>query len=162
MAFRSRTLLPATELAAHSLPGTIAGNYPPTSCSCLARRVLPHSTAGTMVPSALNRSSALQFPCGLGDADRMIMDLGIAVVCTESRSRAARRRDNLSRREAGQDKRTRHGCRVKSMSAQGFFPHAFFRAWVMGNSRLLIRQGTRRHGYAGVRRSTATRVRPRG
>ena len=76
--------LTRNRVAAHLLPGAIAGNYSPTSCSCLVRRVLRHSTVGTTVPSALNQSSALQFPCGLGDADRMNADLGISVVCTKN------------------------------------------------------------------------------
>ena len=61
-----------------------------------------------------------------------------------------------------QDKRTRHGGRVKSMSAQGFFPHVFFRACVSASHRRLIPPGIRRHGHAGVLCCTAIRVQTRG
>ncbi len=92
----------------------------------------------------------------------MNTDLGITFVCTENRSRAEGRRDNLSRREAGQDKRTRHGCHVKSMSAQGFSPHAFFPTRVNGRGRFLISRRLRQHVYAGMPWYAATLVRARG
>ena len=57
--------------------------------------------------------------------------------CAEDRSPEKRGREDVFTREAGQDKRTRHGCRVTSMSAQGFFPHVFFCAFVSASRRRL-------------------------
>jgi hypothetical protein len=92
----------------------------------------------------------------------MRIDRRFDVICAEDRSPEKRGREDVFTREAGQDKRTRHGCHVMSLSAQGFSPHAFSRVCVSASRRRLIPEGMRRHGYAKVRRHTATRVQPHG
>jgi hypothetical protein len=92
----------------------------------------------------------------------MTIDCRFVIVCAESRSSEECGRADLCSHDAGQDKRTRHGGRVTSLSAQGFLSHALFRACVSESLRLLIPEGMRRHGHDGVPCCTATGVQPRG
>jgi hypothetical protein len=92
----------------------------------------------------------------------MSIDRGFDGVCAENRSPEKRGREELFTREAGQDKRTRHGGRVTSLSAQGFLSHAAFPVCVNENRSALIYQRIGQHGYAGARRCTQTGVPRRG
>ena len=92
----------------------------------------------------------------------MRIDRRLDVVCAEDRSPEKRRREDVFTREAGQDKRTRHGGRVTSLSAQGFLSHADFPVCVNGNRSVLIYPRIGQHGYAGAHRRTQTGVQLRG
>lgn len=92
----------------------------------------------------------------------MSIDRGFDGVCAENYSPEKRGREELFTREAGQDKRTRHGGRVTSLSAQGFLSHAAFPVCVNENRSVLIYQRIGQHGYAGAHRCTQTGVHRRG
>ena len=92
----------------------------------------------------------------------MSTDHGFAVAGTENRSREERGRGGQSWREAGQDKRTRQGGHVKSISAQGFLRHVVFHACVSASGMVWIPLGIWQHRYDGVRRSSRIRVPRRG
>jgi hypothetical protein len=92
----------------------------------------------------------------------MTIDRRLAIVCAEDRSREECGRADWCSRDAEQDKRTRHGARVTSLSAQGFLSHAVFPACVNENRSVLIYRRIEQHGYAGAHRRTQTGVQRRG
>jgi hypothetical protein len=92
----------------------------------------------------------------------MTIDRRFVIVCAEDRSREECGRGDLCSREAGQDKRTRHGSRVTSLSAQGFLSHAAFPVCVNESPSVLIYQRMGQHGYAGPLRCTPIGVQRRG
>jgi hypothetical protein len=82
----------------------------------------------------------------------MRIDRGFDGVRADDRSPEKRGREEVFTREAGQDKRTRHGGRVTSLSAQGFLSHAAIPVCVNENRSALICQRIGRHGYAEAHR----------
>jgi hypothetical protein len=82
--------------------------------------------------------------------------------CAEDRGAEKRGREEAFTRGAEQDKRTRHGGRVTSLSAQGFLSHAAIPVCVNENHSVLIYQRIGQHGYAGAHRRAQTGVQRRG